>query len=262
MIYPDNFEEKVGFDKIREMVKDICLSDIGRRKADEAGFLSSFKTIEQKINEAAELKEIYINYENFPATYYYNATPWLERVKVEGTFLEVNEIFDLKRSLETIRAILRFFKDNEDKEKYPALRKLANEIKFYPFVIDKIDTIITKAGKIKDKASARLQKIRKEIQNKQRIIDKKLEDILKYAIHEGFVEEGTNLSLRNGRHVIPVPSNYKRAIKGFIHDESASGKTSVSFEDSRRPPAGETGSSAVWAQICLPVLWRHILCLL
>ena len=226
MVYPENFEEKVGFDKIREMVKDICLSDTGRRKADEASFLSSYETIEQKTNEAKELREICMNEDNFPAGFYYDVTPFLERTKVEGTFLEITEIFDLKRSLETIRAIIRFFKDIEDKEKYPVLRKLAKEIKFYPFIIEKIDTIITKTGKIKDKASPQLLKIRKEIQHKQIVIDKKLRNILKSVIDEGLAEEGTILSIRDGRHVIPVPSNYKRMIQGFIHDESASGKTS------------------------------------
>ncbi len=226
MIYPGNFEEKVGFDKIREMVKDTCMSSIGRFKADEAQFTASFEEVRQKINETGEMREICINEENFPAGNYYDATPWLKRVKFEGTFLEVNEIFDLKRSLETIKAILRFFKDAEEKNKYPALKKLAGEIIFYPAVIEKIDTILSKAGKIKDKASSQLQKIRKEIQHKQVIIYKKLNDILKSVIHEGYVEEGTNLSIRNGRQVIPVASNYKRMIKGFIHDESASGKTS------------------------------------
>lgn len=226
MVYPDNFEEKVGFDKIREMAKDTCLSPIGRRKAEEAEFSASYDIVKQKIDETGELREICINEENFPAGYYYDATPWLKRVRLEGTFLELTEIFDLKRSLETIRAIIRFFKETDEKKKYPALKKLAREIKFYPAIIEKIDTIITKAGNIRDKASPHLYKIRKEIQHKQIIIDKKLGEILKSVIHEGLIDEGTNFTLRNGRHVIPVPSNYKRMIKGYVHDESASGKTS------------------------------------
>ncbi len=226
MVYPDNFEEKVGFDKVREMVAELCLSDIGRQKTEEAGYSASYDAVRQKTDEAGELREICINEENFPASYYYDATPWLKRVRLEGTFLEINEIFDLRRSLDTIRAIIRFFKETKDKEKYPALRKLAKEIKIYPFVTEKIDTILTRAGKIRDKASPQLQKIRKDIQHKQIIIDKKLGEILKSVIHEGIIDKGTNLTLRNGRHVIPVPSNYKRMIKGYVHDESASGKTS------------------------------------
>jgi DNA mismatch repair protein MutS2 len=226
MVYPDNFEEKVEFNKIREMAKDICLSPLGRRKVEEAEFSASYDIVKQRIDETCEMREICINEENFPAGYYYDATPWLKRVKLEGTFLEINEIFDLKRSLETIRAIIRFFKITDEKKKYPALRKLAREIKFYPAIIEKIDSIITKAGKIRDKASPHLYKIRKEIQHKQIIIDRKLVEILKSVIHEGFIDKGTNFTLRNGRHVIPVPSNYKRMIKGYVHDESASGKTS------------------------------------
>jgi DNA mismatch repair protein MutS2 len=226
MIYPDDFENKIGFDKIRDIIKDLCLSTLGRQKADEIEFLSSFETVRQKINETAELKEICVNEELFPVNYYFNVTPYLKRIRVKGTFLEPDELFELKRSLETIKSIILFFRDIKDKNKYPALRNLIKEIKLPSHIIGEIDTILTKEGKIRDDASSGLSGIRKEIKQKQTAVSKKLQHILKSAVDQGFVDSDTTLSMRNGRHVIPVPATYKRMIKGFIHDESASGKTS------------------------------------
>ncbi|UCH14471.1 MAG: Smr/MutS family protein [Bacteroidales bacterium] len=226
MVYPDEFESKIGFDKIRDIIKEYCLSETGSRKVDEIEFLSSFETIQKKVNETAELREICVHEDSFPVNYYYNAIPYLKRVRIEGTFLETDELLYLRRSQETINSIVRFFKDLPDKNKYPALRNLIKEIKLYPFITKKIDTILTKEGKIRDNASPGLSGIRKDIKHKQTAAGKKLQLILKSAIDQGFVESDTNLSMRNGRHVIPVPSTYKRMIKGFIHDESASGKTS------------------------------------
>lgn len=226
MVYPDEFESKIGFDKIRDIIKEYCISNIGSQNVDKIEFSSSFETVLQKIIETAELREICVNEEHFPVNYYYDVTPYLKRVRIEGTFLEKDELFYLKRSLETIKSIVLFFKDLPDKNKYPALKNLTKEIKLYPFITEKIEIILTKDGKIKDSASPALSGIRKDIKQKQTAAGKKLQYILKSAIDQGFVESDTNLSMRNGRHVIPVPSTYKRMIRGFIHDESASGKTS------------------------------------
>ncbi len=226
MIYPADFESKTGFDRIRDLIKDFCLSTLGRQKADNIEFLISPEIIKQKLNETAELKEICLNEQAFPVSYYYDVTPYLKRVKVEGTFLEQDELFELKRSLETIKSVTGFFNDNSDKNKYAALRSLAAEIKLPRFITGEIESILTKEGKIRDDASGALSGIRKEIKQKQVAVGRKMQHVLKSAIDQGFVAPDTALSMRSGRRVIPVPSTYKRMIKGFIHDESASGKTS------------------------------------
>jgi DNA mismatch repair protein MutS2 len=226
MVYPDDFENKIGFDKIRDIIKDYCLSNLGKQRVGDIKFLTSFETIKQKINETAELKEICLNEQTFPVNYYYDVTPYLKRIRVKGTFIEQDELFELKRSLETIRSLILFFRDIKDKSKFPALKNLIKEIKLAPDIMPATDNILTKEGKIRDNASQGLSTIRREIKKKQNVVSKKLQYILKSAVDQGFVASDTTLSLRNGRQVIPVPSTYKRMIKGFVHDESASGKTS------------------------------------
>jgi DNA mismatch repair protein MutS2 len=155
---------------------------------------------------------------------FHDLTPGLKKARVEGTYLETEEVYDLKRSLDTIKAILRFFK-NTVPEKYPRLKSLAGGVKYYSYVEDRIEAILSKQGKIRDNASPGLRHIRGEITQKQAGAARKLQSILKQAIDAGYIERDTAISIRNGRQVIPVPISNKRKISGIMHDESATGRT-------------------------------------
>jgi DNA mismatch repair protein MutS2 len=149
----------------------------------------------------------------------------LDRIRVEGSHLELQEVFDLRRSLDTVRAILNFFK-KEKKEKYSNLSKLCDQVKYFPFIAERIDKILTKSGKLKDNASKELVQIRQSISVKHSTVIRILGNLLRTAREEGFAEKDAEVSIRNGRPVIPVNAAYKRKIRGIIHDESATGKTS------------------------------------
>ncbi|MBN2611263.1 MAG: Smr/MutS family protein [Bacteroidales bacterium] len=225
MIYPSNFENKIGFDRIREMLKENCLCTLGTGYVEAMRMSNSFETISRLLGETDEFMNICRFEDNFPTDNYIDVSASLKKAKVEGTFLEIEEVFMLKKSLEAVKSVLRFFKEFEDKEKYPVLRGLAAKVDFFPFVLEKTDSIITKTGRIKDNASGELQKIRKEISLKQSNVSRKLEHILKSARQSGVAESDATLTMRNGRLVIPVAAANKRKISGLVHDESASGKT-------------------------------------
>lgn len=225
MIYPENFEAKLRFDKVRELVKKHCLSSLGRDLVDEVKFSNSFGTVKRMVNETNEFKIICLEEENFPLGYFIDVRKSLEKIRIDGTYLELEELFNLKRSLDSISAILRFFQKKEEGE-YPYLMKLTGNVKMYPYIFDRIDGIITKNGRIKDNASSELQQIRSTLIQKQSTISKRMQSMLRMAQREGWVEQDVALSIRDGRIVIPVPSAYKRKIKGIVHDESATGKTS------------------------------------
>jgi len=224
MIYPDNFESKIGFDRIRSLLKERCLSPMGVEKADTMRFSDNFRIITEHLSATYEFQQILIFEENFPSDNYYGFSDCLNKIRIEGTFPEVREIFDLKRSLETIKSILSFFR-SRDEAKYPILKKMCGPVKTYPFVLDSIDRIIDKHGNIKDNASSRLREIRSEITSKTSQASRRLNAILKQAQSEGIVDSDTTVSVRNGRGVIPVSAFDKRRLKGLIHDQSSSGKT-------------------------------------
>ncbi len=223
-IYPDNFESKIGFDKVRELVKARCLSSLGKELADDCRFVDSYREVERMLDETGEFMVIIREAMNFPTGYFADMRSALQKSKLVGAFLDVNEIFDLKRSLETIRAIVLFFKD-KDEELFPRLREIVRNVQLFPFIYDRIDQIINKYGQIKDNASPELAQIRREIFSLQSNVSKIMQSILKKVQADGLVEKDVSVSIRDGRAVIPVLSANKRKIRGIVHDESATGRT-------------------------------------
>lgn len=225
LVYPENFESKIGFDKIRELLKGRCLSDLGKELVDEIRFVSDFDRLKEDLSLVNEFVFILREMENFPTSYYFDLREALVKIRIEGRFLEIQELFDLKRSLETISGIVRFLKQAKD-EQFPCLKRLLSNVQVYPYVIERIDAILNKYGKIKDNASPELARIRKELISKQSGVSKRLQAILKKAQDDGLVEDDASVAIRDGRAVIPVASAFKRKLNGIVHDESSTGKTS------------------------------------
>jgi len=225
LVYPENFESKIGFDKIRELLKGLCLSSLGQEYVDEICFNSDFIQLTEDLSLVKEFVSIIQEMENFPTSYYFDLREALAKIRIEGRFLEIQEVFDLKRSLETISGIVRFLKQTKE-EQLPCLKRLLSTVQVYPYIIERIDSILNKYGKIKDNASPELARIRKELLSKQSGVSKRLQSILKKAQDDGLVEEDASVAIRDGRAVIPVASALKRRLIGIVHDESSTGKTS------------------------------------
>ena len=230
MIYPHNFEQKIGFDQIRQQVKGKCLSTLGEERVDEMTFSDNYDEINQRLEQVVEFVRITQEEEDFPAQYFFDVRPSLKRIRVEGMYMDEQELFDLRRSLETIRDIVRFLQQSDEEEEtenspYPALRELAGDILVFPQLIARIDSILDKFGKIKDNASAELLRIRRELSATTGSISRSLNSILRAAQSEGYVDKDVTPTMRDGRLVIPVAPGLKRKIRGIVHDESATGKT-------------------------------------
>ena len=228
MIYPQNFEQKIGFDQIRQLFKDKCLSTLGEERVNEMNFSDHFEEVDELLNQVAEFVRIIQEEDNFPDQFFFDVRPSLKRIRIEGMYMDEQELFDLRRSLETIRDIVRFLQRNDEEESdcpYPSLKKLAGDITVFPQLITKIDGILNKYGKIKDNASTELSRIRRELANTMGSISRSLNSILRNAQSEGYVDKDVAPTMRDGRLVIPVAPGLKRKIKGIVHDESASGKT-------------------------------------
>lgn len=225
MLYPKNFEEKVGFDKIRERIKSICLSELGQEKCDNIRFSTSPKFISRLIEQVDEFREILDLEEPFPLEHCINMRDSLEKIRVEGRYMEVEEVVNLRLSQSTIRAILGFLKNKHREGKYPGLYHLSRNIQHYPYVNERIDQILNNRGEIKDSASRELKRLRHDIANKESSVSTRISRIFKQLKQQGVVGEDASLAIREGRSVIPVDTRLKRKISGVIQDESASGKT-------------------------------------
>lgn len=223
--YPDNFEQKIGFDRIREMLHQKCLSNMGHEWVEEMHFKDDFGNISRELGETDEFCRIVREFDHFPSDHFFDLRPALEKIRIEGRFLEVQELFDMKRSLESIRSIVLFF-SKQPQEIFPLLNAKTKNVQLFPFIYDRIDSIINKFGKIRDNATPELGRIRNDILSKQASMSKRLHAILKQAQKDGLVEEDATVSIRDGRAVIPIMAGNKRKLKGIIYDESSTGKTS------------------------------------
>lgn len=223
MIYPDNFESKIKFDKIRQLIKKHCQSEMGKELTEKMRFSDKADVIRQQQEETGEFMRI-LREEEFPGNTYADARPFLNKIRIEGLFLELHELVTLKNSLESLSAIVRFFHGKQ--EQYPRLTDKAGLIHLFPYVLQRLDSIVSKHGNIKDNASSELADIRHQLVKKQAGISRRMQTLLQQAQSEGWAEKDAAIAIRDGRMVIPVPAAYKRKINGIVHDESATGKTS------------------------------------
>lgn len=226
MIYPASFEQKIGFDKIKELIATKCLSSLGVERVDNLYFTDNYDILNTWLHQTGEFVRIIQEEDEFPANYFFDVRPALKKIRIDGTYLDETELFDLRRSLDTIQQIVRFFhQEEQENTPYPYLQILAGNVSVFPQQIASIDKILDKFGKIRDNASPELQKIRREMTSVFTSISKNLNNILRSAQNEGIVDKDVTPTMRDGRLVIPVAPAYKRKIKGIVHDESASGKT-------------------------------------
>ena len=226
MIYPNNFEHKLGFDEIRRLLKARCQSTLGQEKVDDMTFSADTAIVNELLSQVREFRRLTSEHDDFPMQYFFDVRESIARIRLENTHLEEDEVWDLRRSLETITGIVRFLQRNADEApEYPALYRLTENVVTFPAMIRRIDSILDKFGKIKDSASMTLAGIRHDLEKTQGSISRTLYTILHAAQRDGLVDKDAAPAMRDGRLVIPVQPQLKRRINGIVHDESATGKT-------------------------------------
>lgn len=227
MIYPSNFENKIQFSEIRSLLKGYCLCQLGKDKVDEMAFSGDVAVINTMLRQTREFRRLQEESDDFPLQFFFDMRESVKRIRLEGTHLEENEIFDLRRSLETIAAIVRFLDRGSDEGvyDYPTLHELTEGVLTFPEILRRIDQILDKYGKVKDSASPALADIRMQLHKAEGSVSRTLYSILRAAQSEGLVDKDVTPTVRDGRLVVPIAPGLKRKIKGIVHDESSTGKT-------------------------------------
>ena len=224
MVYPEQFEEKLGFSRLREMVKQKCLGTPGEERAARMVFMVDPEVIRKELEKVKECLQLLEEGDAFPVDHYIDLRPALAKIRVEGAYLDQDELVALRASQETIKDLRHFLLAKRDPST-PVLSALASELKVYPMVSELISQVLNRKGEIRDHASPELAAIRSELARKQKEVSGRIHQIMKHFQQAGVVDSDASLSVRNGRLVIPVSATSKRQIRGLIHDESATGKT-------------------------------------
>lgn len=221
--YPKDIEVKLGFDKVRQLVKDRCLSTLGEDFVDRLTFSTHTSKINDWMSQTREFVKILTSGSSFPQSNYTDVSPALKRSEVPGSFLDEEDLFDVKLVLDTLLKMLSFFEEHH--EDYPVLTSRVAHIELDDSLYLELDKKINEKGQLRDDASQELMSIRSAISKSQVRARTAVNKILKEASKHGYCPEAPALTIRDGRMVIPVLAEHKRHIKGFVHDESATGQT-------------------------------------
>jgi DNA mismatch repair protein MutS2 len=224
MIFPEEFERKLGFDQIRERLRHYCLGPLGARLVDEMSFSSDFNQVKSRLEQNAEFKQILEKADEFPASHYYDTDTYFKTAAIEGSFLEEEAFHQILLSLQTILACTKYLASNQ--------RGLATALQAGGtcklsrlHLVKTIESKFDDRGLIRDNASAELAHIRKRLREEQSRVKRLADQIFRKAVEQGWVPEGAIITIRDGRPAIPIQAEHKRKLQGFILDESATGQT-------------------------------------
>lgn len=223
MIYPPQFEYKIGFDKIRTILEALCISPMGKTQLKKLAFSAHFARVQQWLSQTEEMKALLLSGIPFPAADFYDLRKELQLATVEGNYLLADNLNKLMQVLGTMQSIQ--FTITQYADEYPMLHKLLTDWEVFPDIKIAIETIIDESGHIKDTASENLLKIRQQLHQHYAHNENHIQEHLRKAIQEGWTATDSQIAIRNGRLVVPLFAQHKRQIKGFVHAESASGQT-------------------------------------
>jgi len=222
MLHPSNSIDKLGFTEIKELIKAHCLSEMGRQMVDRIQVMDNYDNIRKFLSQAHEFKNILENDAALPIHHFFDIKSLANKAKIEGAFLSEEEFYQVQASLTTVFAVIAYF--NEREGQYPNLAALFEHLPIEKAILKKIDLVIDQKGKIRPNASRELLDITSGIAKAEQEARKKIDQVFKSATANGWTADGS-LTVRDGRLCIPLLAENKRKLKGFIHDESASGQT-------------------------------------
>jgi len=224
VIYPTNFEQKIGFASVRQMLSDHCISQMGLERVETMAFSADRVSILKSLEQTEEFISLLQSGVPFPMRDFHDLREAFHQIQIEGTCLNVEDLFALKPSLNVVEAILRYG-HSESADATPRIKSLIENIFIERIIFTEVNRLVDDKGEIPDDASTELLEIRQSIRRKQGGIEKRIRQIMSDAKTAGWVDQKSELTVRDGRLVIPVKAGDKRAIRGFIHDESATGQT-------------------------------------
>ena len=224
MLYPVNFEHKIGFDSVRSLIDEKCAGSWGVEEAEKISFSNDFDTIVASLTLINEMMSLITDSNALPVPVVIDLRQQFADTKAEGTFLETKDLIALKKNISTLRELVKFISD-ADPNRFPSLINFVKDTFTFANIENRIDSIINRFGDVKDNASPNLAQIRRDIIISQNSVSKIMRSVLNKAAEDGLVDKDVTPSLREGRLVIPVSSMNKRRIPGIVHDESATGKT-------------------------------------
>ncbi|MGN0213600.1 MAG: endonuclease MutS2 [Muribaculaceae bacterium] len=225
MIYPKNFENKIGFDVVRTEVNRRLLSALGATHCEQMHFSSRYDEVSTWLTQTNEMMSILQSGKEFPVSHFIDVRGALKAARKAGTYITEPNLFDIERSLLTISEIIRFLSSDNEQQPYPSLSAIAKQMQRFDHITEAINKTLDRYGNVKDSASPELMDLRSKLQSQTQSVSSIMRSVISHARQEGYLDKDVTPSMRDGRLVLPVSPMHKRKIPGIVHDESATGRT-------------------------------------
>lgn len=228
MIYPSDFESKIGFAGLRACVSERCTSAMGREETAQMNFSSDHEIVTNRLRCVSEMMDIISGGIPFPLDNIYDVLPYLAEIRAEGSYMSAERLYKLLKMLLMMSGIADFFRSHRNESgisRCPVLDKEFSGMMLFPLLVSEIERCINKFGEVKDTASPELSEIRTHMRQASGSMQRAMRRVFESAVSKGLVDKDATPAIRDGRLVIPVSAANKRGINGIVHDESATGKT-------------------------------------
>ena len=217
-------EQKIGFDRIRQIISDKCSTSYAAERTATETFSNKPADIRKRLLLTDEMRLIMMFEDSFPSGGFIDCIDFLKPLERNSAAIDLISLRKLRTMLDTLRKVTSFFEGIKDGV-YPNLKRMSSHVLAFPQIQHRIEAILDRYGDVKDTASDLLYEIRRSLREKEGAISRRMSAILKKAQEAGIVDADAGVSVRDGKMLIPVSAANKKRIPGFIYDESATGKT-------------------------------------
>jgi DNA mismatch repair protein MutS2 len=221
--YPQSIELKLEFNQIKELVAKKCISTLGQQYIDKIKFNNRHDIIEKMLWQVKDFKNLLETDLPFPNEHFHDVFPYFRKAKIEGMWLLEEELHKLKLTIQSFLQIAKYFRDRP--EKYQYLHALLEGLLYNDLIVRRIERILDNEGVMKPNASPELAKISAKITEKEKEVRRRIQSIYDKGAKNNHIAEDLEITIRDGRLVLPVLAEFKRSIPGFVHDESNTGQT-------------------------------------
>jgi DNA mismatch repair protein MutS2 len=223
-LFPESALVQLEYDKIKGLLKDQCESEYGKSKAEDLRIHTRKEYIDHELKQTDEFKQLIESSQYFPNDYILNLTKELKLLSIQGAVLTGDQFLQIRKLPESIQKIFRWF-DKDRKVVYHALYNVVENTYYEKVILELIDDVIDETGKVKDNASDELLRIRQQLSRRRNELRRIFDRIVQKLSKSGLVTD-TSEAFLNGRRVVALYAEHKRQVKGILHGESDTRKTS------------------------------------
>jgi len=223
-IFPESALVQLEFDKVKVLLAEQCNTEYARAKAEDLRIHTRREFIELELRQTHEFKLLTQNGQYFPNDHTLNLARELKLLGIPGASLSGEQFLQIRRLAEGIQSIFRWF-DTERRTAYPALTKVIGNTHYEKAIIAAIDEVIDESGTVRDNASEELANIRLSLFRKRNELRRVFDRIVSKLGKAGYVAD-IEESFLNGRRVVAIFAEHKRQVKGILHGESDTRRTS------------------------------------